>query len=143
MAGKSTGYQSSPFAPPPQANQQSTSRKYEDHPLLAVVVTGRRRSTVGTFGSLCFVIPYLTLVVIPLVVIGFLASAENYVLDIPDVQPGCVLYSTVVQDTDDTLKVLLGQNGTCSFVISGEAIITILAIGLILAALIKTVRGEW
>ena len=138
MAGKSTEYH--PFAPPPQANQQSIPREYEDRPLLAVVVTGRKRSTVGTFG---FVIPYLTLVVAPLVVIWFLASAENYVLGIPDVQPGCVLYSTVVPRVHNThSKVLLGQNGTCSFVIFGEATITTLAIGLLLAALIKTVRGE-
>ena len=137
MAGRSTEYH--PFAPPPQANQQTISREYEDRPLL-VVVTGRKRSTVGTFGSLGFVIPYLALVAAPLVVIGFLASAEDYVLGIPDVHPGCVLYSTVV--LDETVNVPLGQNDTCSFVIFGEAMITTLAIGLLLAALIKTVRGE-
>ena len=170
MAGKSK-YQSNPFAPPPyEANQRSTSviereesesnpfsnhpppyneegsaGDDEDHPLLtngptntAVVVTGRKRSTVGTCGSLCFVFPYFILAVAPLVVIGFLASAENQALS--EARQGCVLYSSV---DDATKLVRLGQNGTCSFVIFGEAIITILAIGLILAALIKTVRGKW
>ena len=148
MAGKSK-YQSNPFAPPPY-NEESSAGDNEDHPLLTdgptnttVVVTGRKRSIAGTFCSLCFVIPYFTLVVAPLVVIGFLASVENHVLDNAiEGREGCVLYSTM--DDRSAIKLLrLGQNGTCSFVIFGEAIITTLAVGLLLAALIKTVRGKW
>lgn len=143
MAGRSkykSKYQSNPFAPQPnEANQQSTSvvrresepnpflpsyneessdGHNEDHPLLAdsqtVVAAGRSRSTVGTVCSLCFVLPYIALVVAPLVVIGFLA---------PSVETK--------------------WQASCGIVIIGEAIITTLAIGLILAALIKTVRGKW
>ena len=134
---------------PPPYNEGSSAGDNEDHPLLTdgptnatVVVTGRKRSIAGTFCSLCFVIPYFTLVVAPLVVIGFLASVENRVLaNAFEGQEGCVLYSTVDDELPDFIK--LGQNGTCSFVIFGEAIITALAIGLLLAALIKTVRGKW
>ena len=143
MAGSSkykSKYQYNPFAPQPnEANQQSTSvirresepnpflpsyneetsaGHNEDHPLLAdsrtVVATGLTRSTFGTVCSLCFVLPYIALVVAPLVVIGFLA---------PSVETK--------------------WQASCGIVIIGEAIITILAIGLILAALIKTVRGKW
>ena len=145
MAGRSkykSKYQSNPFAPQPnEANQQSTSvirresepnpflpsyneessaGHNEDHPLLAdsrtvsVVATDRKRSTVGTVCSLCFVLPYIALVVAPLVVIGFLA---------PSVETK--------------------WQASCGIVIIGEAIITTLAIGLLLAALIKTIRGKW
>ena len=105
-----------PFLPP--YNEESSAGHNEDHPLLAdsrtvVATSGRKRSTVGTVCSLCFVFPYFALVVAPLVVIGFLARVQTKWL------------------------------ASCGIVIIGEMIITALAIGLLLAALIKTILGKW
>ena len=147
MPGKSkykSKYQSNPFAPPPNEpniqsthavrresesnpfsnslppyNEGSSTDHSEDHPLLADGhTTGRKRSIGGTICSLCFAFPYFVLAVVPIVVITFLASADK--------------------------KISCRSNNSCFvFVISGEAIITTLAVGLLLAVLIKTVRGKW
>ena len=56
------------------------------------------------------------------------------------VAPGCILYATA---TDDRLDFYLGQNQTCAFVIYGEVLIALLAIGLLQAAITKAALGRW
>ena len=53
--------------------------------------------------------------------------------------PGCILYAT----SDKTKGFLLGHDQSCSFVIYGEVVIVLLAIGLLLAAVIKAFMGRW
>ena len=127
-----------PFADsPPAYSDNPATDDEEERPILVDTSAKPKRSIAGTFCSFVFIFPHLSLVFTPLFVIGFFASTLNKALSIQG--PGCILYAT----SDKTKGFLLGHDQSCSFVIYGEVVIVLLAIGLLLAAVIKAFMGRW
>ena len=97
----------------------------------------RKRNTAATVISMIYVIPYLGILIVSMVALGFMASIHNSFIN--NFGGGkCLLYSTV---HDKHIDLNTGQ--TCKFVIYGEAALGILAVLLIILSVVKAVFGKW